>query len=70
MLESYLKNHKNESIEKIINNYVLNVLSKFDDLDQLNFELTSYDLPFHEKITNLIPKIDSLIKQYRCFAEE
>jgi hypothetical protein len=27
-------------------------------------------LPFHEKITNLIPKIDSLIKQYRCFAEE
>lgn len=70
ILNTYLINFRNLSLEKIINNHICKVLAKIKGLDWIQFELMNYNIPFQDKITSLIPKFDSFIKQYRCFVEE
>lgn len=70
VLNTYLKNFKNSCLEDIINNYIANILSKNSNLENLQFQINNYDIPYQEKITNLIPKFDSFIKQYRSYVEE
>lgn len=70
VLNTYLKNFKNSCLEDIINNYIANILSKNTNLENLQFQINNYDIPYQEKIINLIPKFDSFIKQYRNYVEE
>lgn len=70
IFQTYLKNFKNISIEDIINIYVNEILLKNKWLEELQFKINNYDIPYQERITNLIPKVDFFIKQYRCYIEE
>jgi hypothetical protein len=70
VLNTYLKNFKSSCLEDIINSYIANILSKNSNLENLQFQINNYDIPYQEKTTNLIPKFDSFIKQHRNYVEE
>ena len=70
ILNTYLKNFKDSCLEDLINNYITNILSQNSNLENLQFQINNYDIPYQEKITNLIPKFDFFIKQYRSYVEE
>lgn len=70
VLNTYLKNFKDSCLEDIINDHIANILSKKSNLENLQFQINNYDIPYQEKITNIIPKFDSFIKQYRNYVEE
>ena len=65
----YLKNRK-ISIEKVVNNFIFNVLKKIPELDNIDFEIQENELKYKDRINILIPRLDLLIKQYTCFIEE
>lgn len=70
ILDTYLKKFRNLCIEDLINNFIKNYQTKTNNLKNIDFQINNYDIPYQERITNLIPKFDHFIKQYRCYVEE
>ncbi len=68
IFEDYLK-RKNNSIEKLITSFI-EYLNEYIAPNKLIFNVQNSDISYVEKIRNLAPEYDFLLKQYQTYVEE
>ena len=68
IFEDYL-NRKNNSIEKLINSFI-DYLNDYITPSKLIFNIQNSEISYVEKIRNLAPEYDFLLKQYQTYVEE
>lgn len=68
IFEDYL-NRKNNSIEKLINSFI-DYLNDYITPNKLIFKIQNSEISYVEKIRNLAPEYDFLLKQYQTYVEE
>ena len=67
--DTYLKQRDN-SVEKLINNFILELIRKKDGLQNMHFTLPDENASYLTKIRVLAPEMESLLKQYHCYVKE
>ena len=70
ILWTYLWEYKDCWIEDIINNFIDTKVASIRRLENIQFTLDKYAVPYQDKIVNLYRKLDFFIKQYRCLVDE
>lgn len=68
LFEGYLRT-KNNGIEYLINSFILHI-NKLIKPNNLMFQVRILDLPELEKIRNILPDFDFLLKQYNALAND
>lgn len=61
---------RNLNIEDLLSNYVNNYLNDKYDIKKFTLKLSDNNTSFLDKITTLIPQIDSIVKQYKLYVED